>query len=384
MKKKRLLMMFTATLLLWAGALSAFSNNRKEIHFNVEKIDPTVGMPPVPKMPPRAPAVYVEGNVLYFEDDHPAYVLYITDNVNKLVCTVDIPENATEVTLPTTLDVAYGVDFIQGSWRIFGRIAPDGYRPMVVDGKIWKGYETDDTGKRYQCDYYIDGDTLLQGKKYLKCYYNSERLGATSRYMGALYEENGKVYGIQPRNYDAGLMFDFNMQVGDSVFCLLMGSFDSKTFSFICDPPGVSAIDENNIEYASFMKLAKIETIQNGEGLQLRRYHLDLYRQEFDHGKRTRKLPDTIYWIEGIGVENNYPLSPWSFIMESSCKYELEECFIQDKLLYSRSGTTGIEPVQDTTAKPVSDAIYDLQGRRLNGEPRKGIYVREGKKYLKK
>ena len=45
--------------------------------------------------------------------------------------------------------------------------------------------------------------------------------------------------------------------------------------------------------------------------------------------------------------------------------------------------TTGIEGIAPTNKEPITDAVYDLQGRHVsNGQLRKGLYIKDGKKIL--
>ena len=43
---------------------------------------------------------------------------------------------------------------------------------------------------------------------------------------------------------------------------------------------------------------------------------------------------------------------------------------------------TGIENV-NAAEEHIQQGIYDLQGRKLNQEPESGIYIKDGKKYVK-
>ena len=43
---------------------------------------------------------------------------------------------------------------------------------------------------------------------------------------------------------------------------------------------------------------------------------------------------------------------------------------------------TGIENV-NTAEEHILHGIYDLQGRKLSQEPESGIYIKDGKKYVK-
>ena len=42
-----------------------------------------------------------------------------------------------------------------------------------------------------------------------------------------------------------------------------------------------------------------------------------------------------------------------------------------------------IQPKKAVNRVNHNDIIYDLQGRRLQGEPHKGLYIQNGKKILK-
>ena len=51
------------------------------------------------------------------------------------------------------------------------------------------------------------------------------------------------------------------------------------------------------------------------------------------------------------------------------------------KLLEELTGTTDINAVQQNSEERLD--IYDLQGRRLNALPRRGIYIVNGRKVIK-
>jgi hypothetical protein len=43
---------------------------------------------------------------------------------------------------------------------------------------------------------------------------------------------------------------------------------------------------------------------------------------------------------------------------------------------------SGIEEIDTKPALPVATSVYDLTGRRISNTPRKGLYIKNGKKYL--
>ena len=58
----------------------------------------------------------------------------------------------------------------------------------------------------------------------------------------------------------------------------------------------------------------------------------------------------------------------------------LEECSVGDEILYHRDLSGITAPKLDTTDKA---AIYDLSGRRLQTAPQRGVYIVNGKKYIR-
>jgi hypothetical protein len=58
----------------------------------------------------------------------------------------------------------------------------------------------------------------------------------------------------------------------------------------------------------------------------------------------------------------------------------LVQCSLGKDVLYSAESAVGIRAAQ--SHEPAHDALFDLQGRRLSGTPRRGLYIRDGKKCL--
>ena len=53
----------------------------------------------------------------------------------------------------------------------------------------------------------------------------------------------------------------------------------------------------------------------------------------------------------------------------------------QVKMMVIGDDETSIEEI-DGEVIQLSDAVYDLSGRKVNTEPKKGIYIKNGKKIL--
>ena len=109
------------------------ANTFDQIYFDIEKNNPTAGIPALPKAPPYAPTVLVNDNVLVFQGEHPAYVPNLVDNEGNTLFTTEVPESMMEVVLPFNLTEDIEVNLLQGDWRIYGRIDPEHETVKVND-----------------------------------------------------------------------------------------------------------------------------------------------------------------------------------------------------------------------------------------------------------
>lgn len=112
--------------------------------------------------------------------------------------------------------------------------------------------------------FFINGDSIVDNLNYKKIWFSNDSL-ENSRFEGLLRELNNKVYYI-PKFGEEGLLYDFNLNVGDTATIISLpsdGEFDIY----------ITAID--SIEY---------------EGVIRKRMHIDSEYNPFEE-----------YWIEGIG-----------------------------------------------------------------------------------
>ena len=157
----------------WSKFNNIVAYSDEQIYFNVEKIDPSAGIPPVMKNPPLAPTVLlVNGNVLEFQSEHPAYTLNIVDNDGNTLFTTEVTESLMQVELPFNLTKDMEVNLLQGSWRIFGRLEPD-YETVKVNGinnhpDSPSAPVYDLQGRRIQGEPVKKGVYLRGGKKYVR------------------------------------------------------------------------------------------------------------------------------------------------------------------------------------------------------------------------
>ena len=142
------------------------------LHFSVSKVDPSSGVPSVPKAPPAAPVVMVYDNLLEFQGEHPAYTLSIVDNAGNTLFTTEVPESMMQVMLPFILEKDMEVNLVQGTWRIYGSLDPD-HETVKVNGisnhpASPSAPVYDLQGRRLQGEPAQKGIYVRDGKKYVR------------------------------------------------------------------------------------------------------------------------------------------------------------------------------------------------------------------------
>ena len=185
------------------------------------------------------------------------------------------------------------------SFFIFGLHAQqeDNYRPLVEEGKRWI---YDDylalRPEKYNCfyGYYLQGDTVIGGKKCLKMYVENRFNDGKTSYVGALYEENKKVYHVDLEG-ETYILYDFDCREGDII------TSDRTT-----------------------LKVVRIYTIQN-EGRNLRMYELSPNAYEEDDSGDMN-----FYWIEGVGCTRDF----FGMLPLSGNYSSLRRCEVNGETLY--------------------------------------------------
>ena len=224
-------------------------------------------------------------------------------------------------------------------------MAQDTYHPLLKDGKCWYGKEVSPFIDRdFTCNYYLSGDTLIGNELFQKCYRLSNRSGDAANvlyYYAALQEKDRRVYAVVREATEKKLILDFNLQVGDSLHCEYGQSF-------------LEIVSEGGDAH---YVLEKIDSVAAVDGSPLRRY-----------------------WFEGVGT-NSYPFN-WNFII-SSYGYALQGCYEEGVLFYGNPIPESIMMLNMSPSDNSNSQYFDLQGRRLNGKPAKGMYIQNGKKYVK-
>lgn len=212
------------------------------------------------------------------------------------------------------------------------------YRPFVEEGKVWTleskvQFSTDD----FYVDttkYEIKGDSLIGDVTYKKLL-----LDGKCRYL--LREEGKRVYMFF---YDEEfLLYDFGLGLGD-------------------------VLEEKLHELGDYQVSRKFSV--NASDKTLRCMELT----------GLAEANDVNYWIEGVGGLEG-PVWPF-YSTRDGAFLTLLSCEVNGEVLYQYGDftTTGISHI----AYPASSTLYDLQGRKIEAKPGKGIYIKDGKLIINK
>ena len=246
--------------------------------------------------------------------------------------------------------------------------AQDNYRPFVEEGKSWKYYieatkswwdgkEAHWDTKYEHATLTIEGDTIVDGKEYKKVIYSSDNtlFYETDFIYGIIREENKKVfmrfffdwyYDPEFPLSEEVLMYDFDLNVGDK---------------FV----------EESVNFSTTLTL---QSIEENDGKRIYKFSTN------------KDWIPVMQWVEGaggfhgLGIEQRIPeltcidCTRYTFLSLS--------CTLGDEILcsFDEDGNVvlGVEEIKTNSGKDGS--IYDLQGRRLNAEPERGLYIKNGKK----
>ena len=247
----------------------------------------------------------------------------------------------------------------------FTKAVADDYIPLVKEGAAWRydmRYQTGDT--QSNITFCFEGDTIIENEKY-KCLYvkmifTYPEYHVTSRFDSAWQEQGKKVYVWNGYLNKKVLYYDFSLRKDDAIPC-------------ICNEPEDAigkVTDEDTIEV---------------NGIKRRRLEVS-----YEYEERGKQQTVRAYWVEGIG--SSHALStPVAFAPGGYDYFEYFEngnCFFtQENFYLPRNGAgtaSGISSCySENMGKTHSEDCFDLQGRRLKGEPKRGVYIKDGKKYCR-
>ena len=226
------------------------------------------------------------------------------------------------------------------------------YEPLLEDGKMWvyEHHYVDINFNFLTCESrdWIEGDTVIDGRSLYKMYsidYYEEDAKPSVSYW---YEEGGKVY-----KYVRGgsvLTYDLTLSKGDDMPPDLLGSGGI---------PDCEVVEVDSI---------------------------------FVRGHYRRRLSlsypyEGRCWVEGVGAPGRV-YEPLGHLTSDGKRYYLQSCYLGDRLVFEKDdfeaescGTDGIR--QHDAASGETIRIYDLSGRRIKTPPAHGVYIKNGRKYVR-
>lgn len=218
---------------------------------------------------------------------------------------------------------------------------------LLEEGKTWHyTYYNWATGKRYTFEEKITGDTIIDGRTYMK--YHNDDGGVTP-----LREEPGKVYFYSNRSKKDELLYDFTLSLGDKV-----ETWDAQ----LSDVTG-TGLWVTDVGYVTF----------NGQNL----------KAITISGTEWVNVPGRCQvWVEGMGSDGGL-LVPFPASLTGGFVF-LDYIETADGSTFSFNNIAAIETPEVRSAH--GEATYDLQGRQVSnrsGQLPKGIYIRGGKKFVR-
>lgn len=230
------------------------------------------------------------------------------------------------------------------------------YLFMLKNGKTWTCSRLSDIDfQRFTYSYKLEDETILQGTRYMKLWLNDiEMYGDDGWHFYAYVRESDrKVYILYEGKEEESLLYDFLIQQ-DGVLIL-----------------------PNDIQMQSN---GCFDTNYNGKILTIQVCSISYIVDKPDVG-----IPDCgLECIEGVG----YSLDPFCTDRWFTRSPRLESCHENEVCIFKGKDFGTLIPlgVSMSTA-PMKDSgndYFDLQGRRMQQQPTRGIYIRGGRKVVVK
>ena len=121
------------------------------------------------------------------------------------------------------------------------------YVPFPDSNAYWSEYYSNYGFPNYKYTYFIRGDTILDSLSYHKLY--SDDSASTISYIGGLRENNKKVYLFYSHCTFNILLYDFNLNVGDSMRLSCLEACDSTVGEFYIKVTSVDSVLLEDMTY---------------------------------------------------------------------------------------------------------------------------------------
>ena len=193
--------------------------------------------------------------------------------------------------------------------------------------------------------YTISGDTLIDGRSYVKLY-RQEESEAPVYWMG-LCEEGGTIYWCNREKNQAERFIEYNP------------IYLNEYITDIYMPDMRDEIDYVTVNDRLFI------------------------RHNYGFGYSAM----IVSAVEGVGYDQCgilgmfFEFAPSNYVRFEAC-YENGECIFTAADFYKPGINTGIKSVHKEE-RTLNNVLFDLQGRRIQGSPKHGVYILNGKKVMK-
>ena len=252
------------------------------------------------------------------------------------------------------------------------------YHPFVKEGKVWNcclmEHVNDGTQSWQQTTIYsleLSGDTVVNCCTYKKMY-NVPSL-VISKYAAGI-KDTVIVSGVRKLHYllwreQGHKVFVFDTGIRQEYVIYDFSSVEGSTIDISYLPTTILSVDSLNVDGQIF-----------------RRFHVDPCIEDGN---------DRV-WIEGVGHPEG-PFRVWGVEVNDGRQYQLLACYEDGECIFTAADfykpgvNTGIESMyneQDAKNNGMQECtrnnvMYDLQGRRILGSPKHGVYIQNGKKVMK-
>ena len=228
------------------------------------------------------------------------------------------------------------------------------YQFMLKNGKTWTCSRLSDYDfQRFTYSYKLEHETIVQGISYMILWLNDiEFYGDDGWHIYAyVRESDGKVFILYEGKEEESLLYDFQMQQNGK---LIMPNDIQMRFNGCFD------------------------TNYNGKILTVQTFSISYIVDKPDVG-----VPDMgLECLESVG----YSMDPFCTDRWFTRSPRLESCQENEECIFKGKDFGTLIPLgvsmPNALMKDSGNIYFDLQGRRINSIPAKGIYIRDGRKVV--
>ncbi len=296
--------------------------------------------------------------------------------------------------------------------------------PFVQEGKVWeveryrRSWLCDEWGRVktsrptefFTCTYIMHGDTLVGGRVMKRVYRNDSGFygDEDDHYFAAVREEGSRVFIVYADSVEEFCLYDFRPE-GECEGMAFTGlwnrnvvdcplNFDMTVERDLYDDEDTLIINDcktrrffmyatgqfHNCPNMYFIENFSGELAFNAECLMLEGFG-NVHTDPFD----VSVWIDESYSVAEAVVRLSKPYTAHNYVEVPACVFygpgTVKHVYLDGTRIASSwdfsGGSTVVESLQTEECNPV---LYDLQGRRLTHEPARGMYIRDGRKYLKR